>query len=95
MTHIALALMNTAQPALLYLVPCILVSTIITGLIRGELKELYSGNRISNILKSKTRNSESSLLQGVNNPLAQTINEDEMAADNVIDDGKNKNSDIN
>ncbi|CAF4443906.1 unnamed protein product, partial [Adineta steineri] len=29
LTHVALYVMNTAQPALLYLVPCILLSTII------------------------------------------------------------------
>lgn len=43
--------MNTAQPALLYLVPCILISTIITGLCRGELKELYTGRRIQALLE--------------------------------------------
>ena len=42
--------MNTAQPAFLYLVPCILLSTIITGLCRGELKELYTGKRIQALL---------------------------------------------
>jgi len=46
--------MNTAQPALLYLVPCILLSTILTGLCRGELKELYTGKRIQDLLDGTT-----------------------------------------
>lgn len=49
-THLALYLMNTAQPALLYLVPCILLSTIFTGLCRGDLKELYTGKRLEALL---------------------------------------------
>jgi hypothetical protein len=54
--------MNTAQPALLYLVPCILLSTIITGLSRGELKELYTGRRIQLLLEDKLKDPESTLL---------------------------------
>lgn len=45
-THIALFFMRRAQPALLYIVPCLLISTIATGLFRRELKELYRGDRI-------------------------------------------------
>ncbi|CAF2148591.1 unnamed protein product [Rotaria magnacalcarata] len=55
LTHLALYLMNTAQPALLYLVPCILLSTIITGIFRGELRELYTGKRIQSLLKDKPK----------------------------------------
>lgn len=68
LTHVALYVMNTAQPALLYLVPCILISTIITGLCRGELKELYTGRRIQALLEDSKdprtallANSESSI----------------------------------
>jgi hypothetical protein len=50
LTNVALYLMNTAQPALLYLVPCLLISTIITSLFRRELKEIYSGKRIQALL---------------------------------------------
>lgn len=50
LTHVALYVMNTAQPALLYLVPCILLSTMITGLCRGEFKELFTGRRIQALL---------------------------------------------
>jgi hypothetical protein len=46
--------MGTAQPALLYLVPCLLISTIITSLCRRELKELYTGKRIQALLDRKT-----------------------------------------
>jgi hypothetical protein len=55
--------MNTAQPALLYLVPCILLSTIITGLCRRELKELYTGKRINALLDDKTNERKTSLLR--------------------------------
>ena len=62
MTHVALYLMDTAQPALLYLVPCILLSTIITGLCRGELRELYTGRRITLLLENQYRDPASPLL---------------------------------
>lgn len=42
-TFIALALMETGQPALLYLVPCTLLPTYFVGCIRGEVKQLWSG----------------------------------------------------
>ncbi|KAK9932721.1 hypothetical protein M0R45_019945 [Rubus argutus] len=42
-TYLGLYLMNgNGQPALLYLVPCTLGVTVILGLIRGELKQLWS-----------------------------------------------------
>jgi hypothetical protein len=66
--------MNTAQPALLYLVPCILLSTIITGLCRGELKELYTGRRIQLLLDDTPKNPESSLLGASNNSIAEETN---------------------
>ena len=59
-THIALYFMNTAQPALLYIVPCLLISTIVTGLFRRELKELYTGKRIKAVLDHKTPSNTSS-----------------------------------
>ncbi|GBM05670.1 Signal peptide peptidase-like 2B, partial [Araneus ventricosus] len=39
----ALFLMSTAQPALLYLVPCTLLPTLILGWFRGELSTLWKG----------------------------------------------------
>ena len=74
LTHVALILMNTAQPALLYLVPCILLSTILTGIFRGELKELYTGNRIRLILENNQNTVTSSLLHGFDNPQGPQIN---------------------
>ncbi|MBA0648362.1 hypothetical protein Goklo_016104 [Gossypium klotzschianum] len=42
-TYLGLYLMNGhGQPALLYLVPCTLGVTVILGLVRGELKELWN-----------------------------------------------------
>ena len=35
--------MKTGQPALLYLVPCTLITTFVIGCIRGEVKLLWNG----------------------------------------------------
>ncbi|CAF3460034.1 unnamed protein product [Rotaria socialis] len=72
LTHIALYLMNTAQPALLYLVPCILLSTIITGICRGELRELYTGKRIQSLLEDKPK---TSLLHSYDNSVEDQTNQ--------------------
>lgn len=64
--------MNTAQPALLYLVPCILLSTIITGLIRRELKELYTGRRLKVLLDSDPKPHRSALLADVEQSNGET-----------------------
>ncbi|CAF1478551.1 unnamed protein product [Rotaria magnacalcarata] len=77
LTHVALYLMNTAQPALLYLVPCLLLSTILTGLCRRELKELYTGKRIQTLLTRKLEN-------GVDNPIEQQVNDEIPQSDILI-----------
>ena len=41
LTSLALALMDTAQPALLYLVPCLLFTTLTLAVARGELGKLW------------------------------------------------------
>ena len=43
-TFIALWLLSGAQPALLYLVPFTLLPTMLTALIRGEFKALWSAD---------------------------------------------------
>lgn len=43
LTFIALYFMNTGQPALLYLSPCCLLSTLLVALKRKELKEIWKG----------------------------------------------------
>jgi hypothetical protein len=75
-THVALYLMNTAQPALLYLVPCLLISTIITSLCRGELKELYTGKRIQALLDGTTRQPTLPLHDGIDNPIGQQLDDE-------------------
>ncbi|PRD26087.1 UNVERIFIED_CONTAM: Sppl2b [Trichonephila clavipes] len=45
-TFVALFLMNTAQPALLYLVPCTLLPPIIIGWCKGELPTLWNGFKV-------------------------------------------------
>lgn len=67
--------MNTAQPALLYLVPCILLSTIITGLYRGELKELYTGRRIKSLLAEQDTSHSPPLLTDVDQSNGDTPNQ--------------------
>ena len=58
-THTALFFMRRAQPALLYIVPCLLISTIVTGLCRRELRELYTGKRIQALYETaSTSNSD-------------------------------------
>jgi len=52
LAYIARYFMNTVQPALLYLVPCILLSTIITGLWRRELKQFFRGACIQEFLSA-------------------------------------------
>ena len=47
MAFLAVHLMQTGQPALLYLVPAVLGAMVILGKVKGELKELWQGsNRI-------------------------------------------------
>ena len=43
LTFVAMSAMKTAQPALLYLVPCCLLSTVIVGWRKKELKALWAG----------------------------------------------------
>lgn len=44
LTFISLFLMDTAQPALLYIVPCTLVPVAALALARGEFKEFWGGD---------------------------------------------------
>ena len=47
MAFLAVHLMQTGQPALLYLVPAVLGAMVILGKVKGELRELWQGsNRI-------------------------------------------------
>ena len=43
-TFVALALMATGQPALLYLVPLTLLTTLFVALRRGELSHMWHGH---------------------------------------------------
>ncbi|CAF0972651.1 unnamed protein product [Adineta ricciae] len=73
LTHVALYLMNTAQPALLYIVPCILLSTITTSLIRRELKELFTGKRLELALEGKKQKPLAPLDNGLSNSIEEII----------------------
>lgn len=43
-TFVALYLMETPQPALLYLVPCTLIPVVFVALCRGQLRAMWRGN---------------------------------------------------
>ena len=44
-TFISLFLMDSAQPALLYIVPCTLLPVMFTACVRGEFKDMWDGDR--------------------------------------------------
>merc|ERR1719188_2434430 len=44
-TFISLFLMDSAQPALLYIVPCTLLPVMLTACVRGEFKDMWDGDR--------------------------------------------------
>lgn len=46
-TYVGLYMMNTAQPALLYLVPFTLIPAVIVGWCRGELNLLWNGFKVN------------------------------------------------
>ena len=50
MAFIGLLFMNTAQPALLYLCPILLIFSYITALLRRETKLYWSGEPISTLI---------------------------------------------
>ncbi|XP_031553969.1 signal peptide peptidase-like 2B [Actinia tenebrosa] len=54
LTFVALFLMKQGQPALLYLVPCVLTTGIVIGWVRGELRKLWTGKMISRIPEEST-----------------------------------------
>ncbi|XP_052059535.1 signal peptide peptidase-like 2B isoform X2 [Mytilus californianus] len=85
-TFIALELMQTGQPALLYLVPCTLITTFVIGCIRGEFKLLWNGTKKVSV----TENSENpppqpeNVISGPNTASVNNVNE-EMSSTSTID----------
>jgi hypothetical protein len=71
--------MGTAQPALLYLVPCLLISTIITSLCRRELKEIYTGKRITAMLDREMASHDN-----VNETTELRVNDERRSSDIVV-----------
>ena len=45
-TFVMLFVMKKGQPALLYLVPCTLITGYVIGWIRGDLKKLWTGRMV-------------------------------------------------
>jgi len=62
-TFIALIILRTGQPALLYLVPCTLGTVIILGWIKGDISELWSG--INDLLETNLDTDKETLIQAV------------------------------
>ena len=55
-TVAGLVLMDTAQPALLYLVPSCTLSTMISALVYGRFKDLWKFSCVEEKPKEKTKN---------------------------------------
>lgn len=55
-TFLALHMMKSAQPALLYLVPCTILPTVISAWYRGHLYAIWNGVRVSGIIFKVTPN---------------------------------------
>jgi len=63
-TFISLFLMNSAQPALLYLVPFTLVPTILVAWLRGDLPAMWEGDNKAVVTRLTTTNGSHSLSGG-------------------------------
>lgn len=86
-TFVALAVMNQGQPALLYLVPCILLTTFMIGLCRKEVRHLWSG---------KLGNKNSKKVNG-NNASSASMSDAQESVDNEAEeanDGMSNNCDV-
>lgn len=57
-TFIALAHMDTAQPALLYIVPATLVATIVLSIVRKDIKDLFAGHTLKVVSQEFTPNND-------------------------------------
>jgi hypothetical protein len=80
LTYMALLLMESAQPALLYLVPCVLVSIVIVGFKRGELKSLWTGQAA--VINDTTQDEDKSIVQDPADDIKDSENEPLIEADN-------------
>ena len=73
--------MNTAQPALLYLCPFLIISSLITALIRKEFKIFWSGDPIKELTQENdnvnTDESSKKKLTNESEVVESTENEDE------------------
>ena len=63
-TFIALLMMKSGQPALLYLAPSVLIAAVIVGLCRKELKELWTGQIDPNKRKDPPSTSQDGITEG-------------------------------
>lgn len=55
LAFIGLLFMNSAQPALFYLCPMLITSSLVTAALRKEFKVFWSGEAIGEIIKSKSQ----------------------------------------
>lgn len=69
LTYISMLLMATGQPALLYLTPCCLISTLLVALKRKELPAIWSGKMMRRVeVEAPEDESESLMSNGENAP---------------------------
>ena len=90
-TFVALALMETGQPALLYLVPCTLITTYLIGCARGEVKMLWNGPKDTDSeLDSRLSAGNSSNVSSNDSNLESVITSDRQSNATVRPNGGNQ-----
>ena len=90
-TFIALFAMSTAQPALIYLVPAVLIPTILLALLRGEFLSLWTGESPRDKVKRLAR--ETTFADATTNAESQETDGDSETEDTTGDLGENSESD--
>lgn len=84
LTFLGLMIMHGGQPALLYLVPCTLLTTVVIGWQRKELKQLWTGNpkrleepSVSDVTSSITQSIDSHLYPADADTTVQSTTEEQ------------------
>ena len=72
-TFISLFLMDSAQPALLYIVPCTLLPVMLTACVRGEFKDMWDGDRETQLVSCRPSMIMILRIHNVNVPVPSTM----------------------
>ena len=94
-TFVALFAMSTAQPALIYLVPAVLVPTVLLALLRGEFVSLWTGESPRDMTKRIARETNFTDALPTTSSDAQMTANDSEEEDEIgeVDDGEHSDSD--